>query len=169
MTEKRRQFDDEPDLKVGERFSEDLGKLFAPAQPIPSNIDRAVAEAARRHFARPQRKLWWLKWTVPATAAATIALACLWWAYHGTAPQPTPVAFSQLPEEPARLGGQAEPAQEDIDGNGKVDILDAFALARHIDAQQPMDRTWDFNGDGLIDRRDVDTVALAAVRLNKGV
>ncbi len=81
------------------------------------------------------------------------------------------MAVSQLAEERATIEGQAEAgaAQADIDGNGKVDILDAFALARHIEGKQPADRTWDFNGDGLIDRRDVDTVALAAVRLNKGV
>ena len=59
--------------------------------------------------------------------------------------------------------------ETDIDGNGRVDILDAFTLARHIEARQPAEAMWDFNGDGLIDRRDVDTVALAAVRLNKGV
>lgn len=171
MTEKQRQFDNEPDLKVSGKFSEDLGKLFAPDRLIPSDIDRAVAEAARRHFARPQRRLWWLKWTVPATAAAAIALACLWWAYQSATPSGAPMAVSQLAEERATIEGQAEAgaAQADIDGNGKVDILDAFALARHIEGKQPADRTWDFNGDGLIDRRDVDTVALAAVRLNKGV
>ncbi len=50
-----------------------------------------------------------------------------------------------------------------------VDILDAFTLAKHIESKQPTEAMWDFNSDGLIDRRDVDTVALAAVRLNKGV
>ncbi len=169
MTEKQRQFDSKPDLTVSGKFSEDLGNLFAPAHPIPSAIDRAVAEAARRHLTRPHRRLWWLKWTVPASAAAAIALACLWWAFQSTTPTATPVAYSRLAERPARLEGQAEASQKDIDGNGKVDILDAFTLARHIDAKEPVDKTWDFNGDGLIDRRDVDTVAMAAVRLNKGV
>ncbi len=158
MNEERRQFENEPDLKVSERFSEDLGRLFAPDRPIPSAIDRAVAEAARRHFARPQRRLWWLRWAVPATAAAAIAIACLWWTHPGDAP---PVA-------PSPRLSQAT-AETDIDGNGRVDILDAFMLARHIEARQPMEAMWDFNSDGLIDRRDVDTVALAAVRLNKGV
>lgn len=171
MTEKRRQFDNEPDLTVSGKFSEDLGKLFAPGQSIPSDIDRAVAEAARRHLARPQRRLWWLRWTVPATAAAAIALACLWWAYYSTAPATAPTALSQLAEERASIEGRAEAgvAQTDVDGNGRINILDAFTLARHIETEQPVDKTWDFNGDGLIDRRDVDTVAMAAVRLNKGV
>ncbi len=156
MNEERRQFDNEPDLKVRERFSEDLGRLFAPDRPIPSDIDRAVAEAARRRFARPQRRLWWLRWAVPATAAAAIAIACLWWVHPGAAPSVAPSP---------RLSQTAT----DIDGNGRVDILDAFTLARHIEARQPTEAMWDFNSDGLIDRRDVDAVALAAVRLNKGV
>jgi hypothetical protein len=158
MNEPRRQFDNEPDLNVSERFADDLGNLFAPDRPVPSDIDRAVAEAARRHLARPQRTLWWLKWAVPATAAAAIMLACLWWTYPGATP---PVAQGPYLSQVA--------TGTDIDGNGKVDILDAFTLARHIEAKQPMEKMWDFNGDGLIDRRDVDTVALAAVRLNKGV
>jgi hypothetical protein len=74
----------------------------------------------------------------------------------------------------------------DIDRNGRVDILDAFKLARHIESadrtktnlspvsstgQALRKRGWDINGDGLVDRNDVDSVALAAVRLdkNKGV
>ncbi len=158
MNEERRQFDSEPDLRVSERFSEDLGRLFAPDRPIPPDIDRAVAEAARRRFARPQRRLWWLRWAVPATAAAAIAIACLWWAQPGAMP---PAAQSPQLSQAAK--------ETDIDGNGRVDILDAFTLARHIEARQPAEAMWDFNGDGLIDRRDVDTVALAAVRLNKGV
>lgn len=158
MNEERRQFDNEPDLRISERFSEDLSRLFAPDRPIPSAIDRAVAEAARRHLARPQRRLWWLRWAVPATAAAAIAIACLWWTQPGATPSVAPSP---------RLS-QAT-AETDIDGNGRVDILDAFTLARHIEAWQPTEAMWDFNSDGLIDRRDVDTVALAAVRLNKGV
>ena len=110
------------------------------------HVDRAVAEAARRHFARPARRLWWLKWTVPATAAAAILItASVLWLNPGT----------------------TRPA--DIDLSGQVNILDAFQLARQIEAKQPVDPRWDLNGDGLIDRRDVDAVALAAVRLRKGV
>jgi hypothetical protein len=57
----------------------------------------------------------------------------------------------------------------DIDRNGRVDILDAFKLAKHIESAGSTETKWDINGDGLIDRSDVDVVALAAVRLDKGV
>ena len=49
-----------------------------------------------------------------------------------------------------------------------MDILDALALARNIKDNRTNEQPWDFNGDGLIDRKDVDTVAQSAVRLNKG-
>ena len=156
MTDENRHFDNEPDLGVSTRFGEDLGRLFAPDQPIPTHVDRAVTEAARRHLQQPQRRLWWLKWTVPATAAAAILLTIsAWW-------------FDVNPTPPATvLEVSARPA--DIDLDGQVNILDAFTLARHIEAKRPVDQRWDLNGDGLIDRRDVDAIALAAVRLNKGV
>ena len=74
MSDNERHFDNDPDLAATPRFSEDLGKLFAPDQPIPACVDRAVAEAARRHFPRPQRRPWKLHWAVPAAAAAATSL-----------------------------------------------------------------------------------------------
>jgi hypothetical protein len=47
------------------------------------------------------------------------------------------------------------------------DILDAFYLARQIQAGSPVDRQWDINGDGRIDRRDVDALAASAVDLKR--
>jgi hypothetical protein len=47
-----------------------------------------------------------------------------------------------------------------------VDILDAFRLARHIESRAPARTDWDVNGDGRIDREDVDAIAAAAVRLS---
>lgn len=67
------------------------------------------------------------------------------------------------PTAPAPL-----PASVDIDGNGRVDILDAFALARRIRSGAALREEWDFNGDGRVDRGDADVVALAAVRLDRG-
>ena len=56
----------------------------------------------------------------------------------------------------------------DFDGDGRVDILDAFALARHLEsAHKPKDK-WDMNGDGIVDRADVDRIAMAAVSLKRG-
>ena len=59
-----------------------------------------------------------------------------------------------------------EPA--DLDGNGAVDILDAFALARSFDAAGKTRFKIDINGDGACDQADVDAIALRAVSVNRG-
>lgn len=107
----------------------------------------------------------------------------------------------------ASSGGSESPAEpiapaptlaerEDIDHSGRVDILDAFALARMIenqdtriagqrrDARGDVGRAadarpnragiteipamFDLNGDGAVDQGDVDAVAMAAVSLKGG-
>ena len=53
-----------------------------------------------------------------------------------------------------------------------VDILDAFTVAKAVDTESAEERklraaarAWDFNHDGVIDRRDADAVAISVVRL----
>lgn len=53
---------------------------------------------------------------------------------------------------------------QDIDRNGVVDIRDAYQLAVRIRAGSTEPR-WDFNGDGKVDRQDVDAVAQLGVSL----
>ncbi len=162
MTDDNRHFDSEPGLEITPAFSEDLNRLFAPGRPVPASVDRAVAEAARRHLRRPQRRIGWKRWAVPAAAAAAILIAaCLWWRHD------SPIASSSREARPQAT--VASPSRADIDRNGRVDILDAMTLARHIESKQPIEAAWDINGDGLIDQRDVDSVARAAVRIHKGV
>jgi hypothetical protein len=48
-----------------------------------------------------------------------------------------------------------------------VNILDAFELAREIRSGAPLPARFDFNGDGVVDRTDADTVAAEAVRLER--
>jgi len=157
MTEQKKQHDNEMSLGVSSKFSEDLGKVFGPQEQVPAHIDRAVAEAAHRHFGRQPRRLWWLRWAVPATAAAAaVIVLSVGLSIHRTSP-------------PRAARMDAAMTRADIDRNGRVDIIDAFQLARHIESANPTDEMWDINGDGLVNRDDVDKVALAAVRLNKGV
>jgi hypothetical protein len=49
-----------------------------------------------------------------------------------------------------------------------VDILDAFALARQLKSGLVPGPGQDINGDGVVDERDVETIAAQAVRLQKG-
>ena len=56
------------------------------------------------------------------------------------------------------------PRSRDIDGNGTVDILDAYAMARGIQSGESGDQ-WDFTSDGQLNEDDVRLVALDAVML----
>ena len=160
MTEKNKYFDEDLDFRVPSKLSNDLKAIFEPQAGVPSEVNRAVMDRAFNHFAALQsdksrrRRVHWV-WRVAAAAAVII------------------FAFS------LDLTKQTGPTTEnfsigktqaiDIDRNGRVDILDAFKLARHIETAGPAESAWDINGDGQIDRSDVDMVALAAVRLDKGV
>ncbi len=176
MTDKKEHFDEDLDLKVSPKLSEDLNALFKRQFSVPPELDRAIIDKAHQHFIP---KHWRHRvfrhvsiWRVAAAAAVII------------------FAFSlNLTEKPGPSTSRTVLVKAqaiDIDRNGRVDILDAFKLARHIESADrtktnlsPVSSTgqalrkqgWDINGDGLVDRNDVDSVALAAVRLdkNKGV
>jgi len=176
MTEKKEHFDEDLDLRISPKLSEDLNTIFKPQFSVPPELDRAIMDKAHQHFIP---KHWRHRvfrhislWRIAAAAAVII------------------FAFSlNLTEKPGPSTSRTvlvEAQAVDIDRNGRVDILDAFKLARHIESADrtktnlsPVSSTgqalqkqgWDINGDGLVNRNDVDSVALAAVRLdkNKGV
>jgi hypothetical protein len=112
-----------------------------------------VLGAARRHLAKPQRSGFnlfhsWLAW--PAFAAACFAVLGL-------------VYFLAKPVEmEKRLAG------EDLNHDGRVDILDAFQLARQLQTGQKPAAGLDLNGDGVVDWHDVEVLATRAVQLDKG-
>jgi len=162
MTERMEHFDEDLDLRASAKLSADLGALFEPQHPVPPEVDRAVLDKANRHFVAVgspeggcRRIRWAVVWKVAAAAAVVIfAFSLDLTKKHG------PATDRSVP-----AGIQAV----DIDQNGRVDILDAFTLARHIESAGPAKKNWDINGDGLVNRDDVDMVAFAAVRLDKGV
>jgi hypothetical protein len=54
----------------------------------------------------------------------------------------------------------------DVNGDGRVDILDAFALAKQVELANALKPEWDFNHDGVVDRKDAEAIARTAVRLD---
>jgi len=135
---------------------------FEPGAPF----DGAMASLARDHAARvhaelaaagsrgaPLRRL--APWAAAAAGIAIVAAAGALW--RGGLWSAAP-AF-EVPAGIARA--------DDVNRDGRVDVLDAFALARALDAGggRPV---WDVNRDGAVDEGDVDAVALAAVSLGGG-
>ena len=160
MTERKEHFDEDLDLRVPSKLSADLNALFEPKVGVPPEVDRAVMDRAHKHLIplqsgkRRRLRIHW-GWRIAAAAAVIILAFSL-----DLTKQPDPATDSLTLSKAQAV---------DIDRNGRVDILDAFKLARHIESASRTETEWDFNGDGLIDHSDVDMVALAAVRLDKGV
>jgi Dockerin type I domain len=128
-----------------------------PQEPIfiPPTADEAILRAARSHLNPPQqpRPGWFrfLPW-VAATAGILLLVAI-------------PQFFMQPAPGPAR---DSRFAQGDLNHDGRVDILDAFALARQLKQGGTKTLQQDANGDGVVDDRDVATLAARAVKLERG-
>ena len=162
MTERMEHFDEDLDFGVSSKLSADLDALFEPQLPVPAEVDRAIMDKANRHFVRREftkggrRRLRWVGlWRIAAVAAIVIFAFSL--------------DLTKRPEPTTNGPVFAETLPIDIDGNGRVDILDAFKLARQIESADSAEIKLDVNGDGKVNRDDVDLVASAAVRLDKGV
>ncbi len=129
-----------------------------PRQPIfiPPTLDEAVLRAARGHLRKRQvPRLKWLRlmpW-VAATTAAILLLAVM------------PHLLRKSADD--QTGGFA-PRREDLNHDGRVDILDAFSLARRVKSGEILNSQFDLNGDGVVDERDVAILAARVVRLGKG-
>lgn len=162
MARNDRNTPEESQLGITDKLGDDVKALFKPQLSVPSEVDRAILDRASAHFAgqefarsRKRRFRWVGLWKVAAAAAVVI------------------FAFSlDLTEKPAptvHYASLAEAGAVDFDRNGRVDILDAFKLARQIELASNTGANLDINGDGLVNRGDVDTVAMAAVSLDRGV
>ena len=113
---------------------------------VPSSIDAVVLSHTKEHFTqirRERRNVTRIAWLAAAACVALLALFGL------------------------RHLGQGRYDRADIDHNGRVDILDAFTLARRI--EQGPEHGVDVNKDGVVNKADVDAIAAQAVKLKKGV
>ncbi len=154
MAMDKEQFDENLDLKVSDRLKSDLKTIFKSEQKVPLEIDRAILDKASQKLVSPRNHFYILRWAGPVAAAAAI-LICTYVFVN----QKAPVAKLQTSVK----------SNIDIDSSGRVDILDAFKLAKQIQTENTVDIKWDINGDGRVDDDDVQIIAYAAVSLNKGV
>ncbi len=161
------------DKMESDEFGEDLPDAvkaalrnrFGSVPEVPSNIDQSILADARRHFEQhgpaalrltKRRRVSAWQWTA---IGSTVAAACvLFFALK-------PDQLQQVNSFAASSPGVAADAQltSDVDFNGRVDILDAFAMARQI--RSGREKSYDINHDGRFDVTDVDIVAREAVKL----
>jgi hypothetical protein len=124
------------------RNAEESRRVF-----VPPALDEAILKQARDHFtSKPEpTKFRFRNWVALAGATALIAIAIF------ILPRSKPTATT---------------ARHDINRDGQVDILDAFALAKSIESGQS-GQAHDQNDDGKLDDADVRAIASAAVRLDR--
>ena len=145
------------EFEAPKKLAEDLRSLYRGRVGAPPEVDRAIIDMCHRRLTRRRRPVLVLRWAAAGAAAAALL-----------------VGISIMLRERRPLASRAAPALhrvatlEDVDRNGRVDILDAFALARHLEGAGTPRNEWDFNGDGDVNKADVDLVAMAAVSLERG-
>ena len=152
MKDNHKPTNERPEPEAPKGLRDDLAAIYAADVPVPAEVDRAVLTMARRRVTRRRRHKLAFRWAAGVAAAAAVVM----FAVFVTGPERDRDTLTLVA------------AREDVDRDGRVDILDAFVLAKHVEAGRKPVARWDFNGDGRVDRADVDTVAMAAVKLNGG-
>ena len=127
---------------------------------VPPEVDRTILRDAHRHLesiprmARRRRMFRTLA-AVSSVCAVLLVVVAL---QTGEPPD------RQLAQESAPFAAPADISPKDIDRNGSVDILDAFAIARQLESGHASHH-WDFNQDGNLNEDDIRLVAMDAVML----
>lgn len=131
---------DESDPQLPSELRNDLASLYRSPIAVPSRMDDAILNRAHAKLAGKNR--WTARAALRWAGAAVAAAACL--AIVG------------------RTVFQAPLAPNDIDGNHRVDIVDALRLAHQLQSGTGRD----INHDGVVDSRDVDSIAMGVVTLD---
>lgn len=142
---------DSPRQPDSRALRDDLRAIAEPRRELSAGVrERVLAHAAaargRRRPTRAVRPLWRRRWAVAGVAAAACVLL---------------VVGPRVFRDDSPLAG-------DVDGDGVVDVRDAYLLARSVRAAQPIEARADLDGDGRVDQADVDRLLDRIVRLEEG-
>ncbi len=158
---KNQEFDDSDDGLPGVIGSA-IKNRYGPIPAVPPDVDNAILADARQHlstrhpFIARQRRMGSWQWAAIATTVAAAAVMCVVWLPNQTGQD----GAVQMASDTA--SAVDNDVISDVDQNGRIDILDAFTMARQI---QSGERTHDINSDGRFDKLDVELLAQRAVML----
>jgi len=138
---------DKTDPQPSEQFAADLAALDRAPFTVPRAIDDAVLRDARTYFARQRSRRMILRIGALVTAAAAVIVVVVHLSMPTTRDSSPAVVLDERGSKDA------------------VDIVDALNLAKRIRAGGASAPRDDVNRDGAVDQRDVDAIAMAAVKL----
>jgi hypothetical protein len=149
---------------------EKIAGLFKAARPYPNEIPESVDNFMLGHIKersreiRRDRKVVHLfpryKWAATAVMGVLICVVSINLLYEKD--KPTEKILSNHITDVS-----AVQSAKDIDGNGKVDIIDAYLMSKKITNQAVTSKQLDMNMDGLINNEDIDDIAYTAVSLKR--
>jgi len=138
-------------LQELQQLAGEVASLGRRSIEVPKALDRAVLAAARRELARARapQVLRLRRWLGAAAALLVVSGLGLWLAVG------------------SQLSRFARREPRDLDRNGRVDIVDAYALALRLQSGAALEPRWDFDGDGVVGDADVDDLARESVSLSR--
>ncbi|MDB5321573.1 MAG: hypothetical protein JWN40_3204 [Phycisphaerales bacterium] len=128
------------------KLGDALSAAYTHHAAIPTSVDDAMRAAATERFAQRRRMRLMARWGAGLAAGIAAAIVIMV-SLH----RPAPVA-------PLARGFDQQ-----------LTMIDALTLAKHLAAKESIDKSWDMNGDGVIDQKDVDAVATISVSLKPRV
>jgi hypothetical protein len=143
----------QPPDKFESQLRSELKQLFAgPAHGRSAEQDAQLLAAARSAGEATVRGHGRWRWRVGLGIAAAVAVAAgvLW----------SEMFRLKDVERPA-----AAPAAVATSYQHTGDIRDAYFVARQLKQHRALEAGWDANRDGVVDQKDVQALALAAVKL----
>jgi hypothetical protein len=161
-----------------------LKRLRQRRPVIPPTVDEAMFRAARRHlgehgdkgavatgFGLLSKLLREFRALSPWVAATAVVVAGFL-AIHFLLGRPRALV-EQKPTKPVESAGveqgsSGERAARQNPESRPLDIVDALRLAKRLESGPVRESRWDVNRDGVVDGRDVQTIVVRAVRLEKG-
>ena len=144
------QFRDLPDGLV-----EDLGGLYRRPVAVPAERDRLILSCARAQMAKRRRLRLVMRLGGAAAAVAAVMALVL----------RTPT----VPDVEKRVRPAVAVKAQDVNRDGVVNIVDAYELARRVESGGVAQTQWDLDGNGAVDRKDADAIAVEVVSLGGAV
>ena len=149
---------DQFDLELPDALAGALGRAYRHPTNVPPRIDNTILIAARDKFDRRRKLKLWVRWGAGLSSAAAALLLVLL-----LLPNRDPTHAPRIAIGPPAM----QSIKGDIDASGRLDIVDAMTLARHLRAGDTPNPAWDVDADAKVDQRDVDALAAAAVNLKQ--